>query len=188
MNAARLFYRTRQFWHTLYSSVSEEELGLASTVLSPAQLALFLQMQASEQAHSLRVFRSLVQQGEEDPELLAASLLHDAGKVRVPLRAWERVLIVLAEAICARCVRRWGTPVPGKEVEQAGWRRPFIVAVQHPAWGAELAALYGASPVIVNLIRRHQEKIEVDNAGGAAAESSCEALLLRKLQSADDDS
>jgi hypothetical protein len=187
MNAARLIYRTWQFWHTLRSSVPAEELALASTVLSPSQLALFQQMQVSEQAHSLRVFSSLVQQGEEDLDLLTAALLHDAGKTRVPLRAWERALIVLMGAICPGCVRRWGATVPGKPPIQAGWRRAFIVAVQHPEWGAELVAGCGASPRTVNLIRRHQEKLAADDAGGVV-ESSYEALLLHKLRSADDDS
>lgn len=188
MNAARLVYRTRQFWHTLRSSVSAEDLALASSVLSPSQLALFRKMQASEQSHSLRVFSSLVQQGENDPDLLTAALLHDIGKIQVPLRAWERVLIVLTGTICPECVRRWGVPVAGEPLDQAGWRRAFIVAVQHPEWGAELAAGCGASPRTVNLIRRHQEKVTADNAGGEAVQSGYEALLLRKLQSADDDS
>jgi hypothetical protein len=32
-----------------------------------------------------------------------------------------------------------------------------VTAVNHPAWGADLAAQAGASARVVNLIRRHQE-------------------------------
>jgi hypothetical protein len=60
-----------------------------------------------------------------------------------------------------------------------GWRRAFIVAEQHPIWGADLAAECGTSQLAVSLIARHQEQIPPEA-------SSMEDILLRKLQAVDD--
>jgi hypothetical protein len=43
----------------------------------------------------------------------------------------------------------WGQGQP------RGLRRPFVVATQHPAWGADLSAAAGASARTCDLIRRH---------------------------------
>jgi hypothetical protein len=60
-----------------------------------------------------------------------------------------------------------------------GWRRAFIIAEQHPAWGAALAAEAGASPRLVTLIRLHQEVPPME----ADPETR---RLLSKLQAVDD--
>jgi hypothetical protein len=142
------------------------------------QMALFTGMQPSEQAHALSVHRQLVDQGETSPDLLVAALLHDVGKSCNPLRLWERVLIVLAKAIFPAQSRRWGH----SSTERAGqgvWKRAFVVAEQHPAWGAVLAAEAGASPRTVALIRQHQEP--------ASAQADLETRrLLSRLQAVDD--
>lgn len=183
MNPARLLYRTRQFWQALGAKQSPEDLALAQRLLSPAQLALFYRMQPAEQAHSLRVARDLLAQGEKHPDLFVAALLHDVGKSRFPLSLWERVLVVLVRAICPGCLKRWGrlaeeTSSSGGP-RRFGWRRPFVVAETHPEWGAQLAAEAGASPLGAALIGRHQEALPGE--GGAL-----EDRLLRKLQAADD--
>ncbi len=55
----RLRYRVRQFWHALTARPTPEDLALARQALSPAQMELFLQLQPSEQAHSLKIYRQL---------------------------------------------------------------------------------------------------------------------------------
>jgi putative nucleotidyltransferase with HDIG domain len=146
------WYRARQFWHALIAKPAPQDLLQAGQVLSPALMALFLRLQASEQAHSLWIFQQLrTQNPDVHTDLLAAALLHDVGKSRYPLRAWERVLIVLAKAVSPRQVERWG------QAEPRGWKRSFVVAAQHPAWGAEMAAQAGASERVAAIIRRHQD-------------------------------
>lgn len=183
MNPARLLYRTLQFWQALGAGGSPEDLALARQLLTPAQLALFYRMQPAEQAHSLRVARDLLEQGEEHPDLFVAALLHDVGKSRFPLSLWERVLIVLVKAVCPGCARRWGLQAAAlsspEEPQHFGWRRPFVVAAAHPEWGAQLAAETGATPLGVALIRRHQEALPEDR-------GTLEDRLLRKLQAVDD--
>lgn len=137
-------------------------------------MELFLRQQPSEQHHSLRIYERLLAQDERAPELLTAALLHDVGKSRVPLRPWERAVVVLVNAVAPELGRRWG------EGEPHGWRRPFVTAAQHPVWGAELACQAGAAPLTVSLIRRHQD---APRSGGPLGS---EDRLLRALQSLDD--
>jgi len=139
-------------------------------------------MQKNEQAHSLRVLKELRNRREENIDLQTAALLHDVGKIQAPLRLWERILIVIVKAFCPNCVKKWSSAPTGGSLTRFGWRRAFIVAEQHPAWGADLASQYGTSPMAVSLIARHQEQLPpVDN-----NESSEEDWLLRKLQAVDD--
>ena len=144
-------YRARQFLLALYASPSSTELKQVREILSPDLMALFLRMQSSEQSHSIQVMQKLLEEGNLHPDLLAGALLHDVGKSLHPLRAWERVMIVLGEALFPVLAARWGRSEP------RGWKRAFVVAQQHPEWGAELAARAGASPDVIQLIRRHQD-------------------------------
>jgi putative nucleotidyltransferase with HDIG domain len=170
-----IVYRTRQFWLAMTARPSPDDLAQAAGLLSPALFQLFEQMQPSEQAHSLEIFRRLQWEGETDRDLLAAALLHDVGKSHCPLRLWERVWIVLARAAAPQRARRWGQAAP------RGWRRALVVAEQHPAWGAEMARQAGASAVTVELIRRHQETLV------PAAASRPDSSLLIRLQSLDNE-
>lgn len=149
--AVRVIYRLRQFWEALRAHRDPAALAAARRVLSPNLWALFTQMPPGEQAHALRVFRRLQEAGCTDADVLTAALLHDVGKALQHPRLWERVAAVLGQACCPRQAARWGQGNP------RGWRRPFVIAAQHPAWGARLAETAGASPRAVALIRAHQE-------------------------------
>jgi len=109
-----------------------------------------------EQAHAIRVYQRLCEQGHTDPDLLAAGLLHDVGKARVPLNPLERVLYVLGFKFLPKQADEWGDTQP------RGFLRGFVVAEKHPEWGAEMAAKAGASQRLVRLIARHQDEISPD--------------------------
>ncbi len=113
--------------------------------------ALFFRMSDPDQSHSIRVFQTLVDQGEENSDLLMAALLHDVGKSQNSLRAWERSLVVVTNRIIPNQVLKWGQDEP------YGWRKPFVVALQHPEWGVALVQQEGGSETLVTLIRYHQE-------------------------------
>jgi putative nucleotidyltransferase with HDIG domain len=176
----RMFYRLRQLWESLHARPTAPDLALAQGVLAPPLMALFLRLQPSEQAHSLRILCLLLEQGENHPDLLAAALLHDVGKSRYPLYVWERVVIVLGKAVLPKQARRWGQAQP------RGWQRPFVIAEQHPVWGAEMAGQAGASPLTVSLIRNHQEA--PPPLVYRAEPPQIENLLLHRLQGLDDES
>ncbi len=174
MKINNIFYRLRQFWLAVRSPApTTEELAIAQEVLTPSQMALFTQMQASEQTHSLQVLKTIQNQGEGHPDLLTAALLHDVGKIRYPLRLWERVFIVLGNKFFSGLTKTWGDSAP------RGWRRPFVVAAQHPLWGADLVLEAGATPQAASLVRRHQENTPSDY------QNPLEDRLLSILKSAD---
>ena len=151
-------------------------------MLSPSLMTLFMRMQPSEQAHSLWIYEQLLQQNETDRDLLVAALLHDVGKSRHPLRLWERVVIVLGKAWFPERIKGWGKAAP------RGWKRPFVIAEQHPAWGAELAAQAGAAPLAVALIRHHQDSPEAILGQANGKNQPLEDRLLARLQSLDNES
>jgi hypothetical protein len=154
MSISSIIYRTRQFGQALHPrALTEADLAQAKEILTPKQLMLFSRLQPSEQIHSLRVLTTLQSGSVSHPDLFIAALLHDIGKIRYPLRLWQRIFIVLVKAIWPNHGKAWGKYQP------KGWRTPFVIAVQHPAWGADLALKAGVSPLASNLIRKHQEKI-----------------------------
>jgi len=157
-----ILYRVHQFRHAVSAKPASEELDEIRAILTPEQMALFGLMQASEQAHSLRVYKQLRYLGEaglivQHPDLLVAALLHDVGKSRQPLRLFERVIVVLGKALFPNRSRNWGNGIFDEPSSLRGWRRAFVVAEQHPMWGAKMAAEAGTSPLVVSLIRRHQD-------------------------------
>lgn len=185
MNPNRVIYRINQFWHALWERPDQADIELARKVLTPEQMVLFSQMPAYEQAHSLRVFNqvSAIQTWGNSAamqDLVVAALLHDVGKIRLPLRIWERILIVLARGLFPSRAERWGQEEDSIHSLPI-WKRPFVIAQQHPKWGAEMAAQVGATPFTVALIRRHQNRIMGEPVNK-------EEQYLQILQSVDHDS
>lgn len=149
-----LRYRTLQFVRTILGKQTESQLQLVRHYLPDSLIPLFMSMSPTDQSHSLRVCEALLDQGHEDPDLLAAALLHDVGKSLESPTVWERVLVVLANQIAPHRVLNWS------EAEARGWRRPFVIAHKHPDWGADLVAKHGGSETLIELIRYHQKEPE----------------------------
>jgi hypothetical protein len=168
-------YRLRQGIRALIAWSRPVEDPLAAHYLSPALYALYGQMRRVERQHSLRVLRGVLAAGHTHPDLLAAALLHDVGKVRAHFFLPEKVLVVLVKALAPRLYWRWGSG------PAHGWRRPFAVSVQHPAWGAEMVAEAGGSPLLVELVRRHQDDLTTPPPSPHPAADR----LLRALQAVD---
>lgn len=169
-------YRVEQFFRYWWSRpLSAAERAEVAALLGPRLAALFDRMAPGEQAHSLQVLRRVQAGGGDLPVgLLQAALLHDVGKTLAPMSLAGRVAVVLAGKFLADLSQRWGQGAP------AGWRRPFVTAAQHAAWGAALCAAAGAEPLVVALVRRHQDKL-------SAAPAALEDAWLRRLQAADDE-
>jgi len=164
-------YRVVQFVRALTIHASPQQHRHVFEILEPSLAELFFRMTPFDQAHSLRVLAALQLEGQTDPDLLAAALLHDVGKSVYSPSVLDRIIAVLANQLLPRMVLKWGASGPH------GWRRPFAITVQHPVWGAELVAAHGASTTVVDLIRLHQDPLPEE------PRSSRDALLkvLRRV-------
>ena len=172
---SRLAYRSRQFRNALLAPRKRIPSKVLLHYLPAAQFSLFQQMQPSEQAHAYQIFKRLETSGQTNPDLLAAALLHDVGKILHPLSIFDRVIIVLGKRLFPGATQRWASGPPRR------LRLPFVVAAQHAGWGADLASRTGANHRIVELVRRHHEA-RLPNP------DSDTARLLAALQAADDES
>jgi hypothetical protein len=146
---ARSLYRSRQFFRSVGASISDEESAEVAGRLSADQQRLFSTMTARDQRHSLDVLHVLQQQGQEDPELLAAALLHDVGKG--PIRLWHRVAYVLLHAASPGLVRKAASD------DGAAWRQALAACVDHAHRGAALVEAAGGSDGLVQLVLDHEK-------------------------------
>jgi hypothetical protein len=143
--ASRAVYRARQFFGALRPSVDEQAWQQASALLGDGERRLFLSMTPRDQQHCLAVYRWLADRGESDRELLAAALLHDAGKGRIAL--WHRVAFVVLHTGAPWLLRRVAVSGDGD-----GWRQVMYRCLHHEPLGAELARAAGSSPAVCALI------------------------------------
>jgi hypothetical protein len=150
----RVAYRARQFFGALAARVSPEERAAAAGALTPSELRLFDSMTVRDQRHGLDVYGALRRQGQDDPFLLAAALLHDVGKGR--LNVWHRACYVLLSAGAPRLLER----LAGEE--GAGWRQALWRCLRHPERGAALAAEAGSAPEVIRLIGLQGADVEGD--------------------------
>ena len=95
---SRLSYRARQFRRTIAPGITADNLHEAESALGGELYALFAAMQPADQRHCLDVYRRLRADGEDDPDVLVAALIHDAGKggdSARRIRTWHRVAYVV---------------------------------------------------------------------------------------------
>jgi hypothetical protein len=141
-------------------------MALAARTLPPGGYALFAGMPAADRRHGLDVMLQLLDAGRDDPDLLAAALLHDAAKGR-RMRLWHRVVGVLLDALAPSLLRRLAIDQP------RSWRYPFHLYLHHGPMSAEAARAAGCSERTVGFIR--------GQAGGDA-----DRALLAALRAADE--
>lgn len=157
-------YRLRQFWLATTARISAGERQAARRLLGPAASDLFERMPRADQRHGLDVMQALAAAGEREPAVLAAALLHDAGKAGAGLTVWHRTAIVL--------LGRWWPAGLARLAAPAGWRRPFWAHLRHAELGAQAAEAAGCAELTVWLIRHHHA------AAGEELDAGRRALLL----------
>lgn len=132
-------HRVGQFVAHVRARVQPDEERLARRLLPPEAFALFARMPVADRRHALDVAGRLLAAGHDDPDLLAAALLHDAAKGH-RMRLWHRVAGVLLERFAPSLLRRVADPRPGSV------RHPFHLYLHHAPMSAELAQRLGCSP------------------------------------------
>ena len=155
-------YRVRQFRDHLRARVSVEERATAHAILPPRATDVFDTMPVADQRHALDVVARLNAGGQTDPDLLAAALLHDAGKGR-RIRLWHRVATVLVEAVAPSRLEGLGSPDPGS------WRHPFYLQRHHEALSARAALEAGCHPRVAAFIAGTAEPVDAQLAAALQA-------------------
>jgi len=146
-------HRVAQFLRAAFARPGAGDNALVEQHLPPTLRPAYSRLGRAEQAHAVATLRTLLRQGHTDPDLLAAALVHDLGKSRAPLRLMDRVLVVLAQSYLPRQAARWS------QGEARGWRRPFVVAARHAAWGETMVLEAGGSPRLAEILRRHHDPL-----------------------------
>ena len=140
---SRALYRFRQFSKFCRATVSKAEQRIAAEQLGESLFPLFMKMALPDQRHCLDVYHSLRTNGCDDPEMLTAALIHDAGKRNVGI--WQRVAYVLLKQLAPRQLHRIAS-------NGTGWRVGLSSLHYHEKVGGQLAKAAGASDDIVHLI------------------------------------
>lgn len=139
-------HRVEQFIGHVRARVGESETALAHRILPAGAERLFDAMPVADRRHALDVVARLQAAGFDDPDLLAAALLHDCAKGH-RMRLWHRVAGVLGERFVPRLLRRLARDDP------ASWRYPFHLYLQHADLSADAATAAGCSPRVAAFIR-----------------------------------
>jgi hypothetical protein len=158
-------HRLGQFVAHVRARVAPEEAALAHRVLPAPLVNLFDGMPVADRRHALDVAGRLLAAGHDDPDLLAAALLHDVAKGH-RMRLGHRIAGVLLQAFAPGVLRRLASPDP------RSWRHPSHLYLHHADLSAQRVTAAGGSERAATFIR-----------GGAGG---VDARLQRALTDADD--
>ena len=160
LHLGRWLYRSRQFFGALLGTVSREEMREARRVLGPLLYPMFAAMPAQYRRHALTVYRRVREAGCDNPYVLQAALLHDAGKYDPTSGRYvtlgHRVAIVLLKAVppgkaaLARLARH-----SSPQGLKGYLLYPFHLNKHHAEIAARRAAGLGADRQVVDLIANH---------------------------------
>jgi len=137
----------------LTARVDPAEVARARHLLPEGAWQLFAAMPVADRRHALDVAGRLVADGQPDPDLLAAAMLHDAAK-GPRLRLWHRVAGVLLEAIVPRALARLAV------ADDRSWRYPFHLYLHHAELSAGAAQRAGCNERTVAFIRGAAPKVD----------------------------
>lgn len=145
-------HRVRQFIEAS-SQPTPEDYRLAAMWLDVPLLQLFERQHPRDIVHSAGTARWLLERGHDDPDLIAAALLHDIGKGHQ--RRFDRAAWVLAETVGQQ--ERLASPHSRFEL-----RRALHRTARHSSAGASLLLEAGVSPRVAELTARHHESPGTD--------------------------
>lgn len=151
---------------------SPEDTEWAATVLRPGEADLFAAMPGHDRRHALGVARRVdATLGGAAPEVLAAALLHDSGKVHAHLGPVGRALATVWLAARGR------DRVAG---DRNAWSRRCVVYAAHPDLGAaEITARDGHPEAAAWAAAHHDPR--------RWAGTGLDAAVTAALAAADDD-
>jgi hypothetical protein len=147
-----LFNRVRRGILAFMPSLICLDVTLARDILTPAEYALFRQMDVRDKQHALWVAQALL---EHDPQasntLVAAALLHDVGKCDTPFCPLERIAVhVLAHT------KYFSLVVPPAYPRLSGWHGAWQCKCHHERYGAQRIRQAGGRARVAAIIAASQ--------------------------------
>lgn len=143
--------KIRQFLRHVSARVNHRERVDLESWLTPPQLDLFDSMHRADRRHGLDVVRALRAAGHDDPDVLTAGLLHDAGKGRAA-GVWHRVFWSLGT--------RYGSRLRAPAERLPGFRQAFLTLDNHARTSAALALAAGCSERCAELILHQDDPVD----------------------------
>lgn len=122
----------------------------ARSHLVPGEIEIWAGMSNPDRRHAVGVARRVERAlgNEATRPVLAAALLHDAGKTVSGLRTYGRVVATLSAAVAGRgTAEAWA--------RGRGFTRRVGLYLQHPQLGGDILALAGSDPLTVAWTREH---------------------------------
>lgn len=122
----------------------------ARSHLLPAEQVLWLRMSGADRRHSIAVTRAVEAQyeGEVPRPVMAASLLHDVGKIEADLGTYGRVVATLSASVA-------GVGASEDWIRAKGFTRRVGLYLQHPRLGGDLLEIAGSDPLTIAWTREH---------------------------------
>lgn len=147
---ASLGHLASRFFTSLWpASPSASDEAWAVSHLIPGELELWSAFSNADRRHAIGVARRTVDAlGDVDRAVVAAALLHDAGKVDARLGTYGRVVATVAGKVAGRDMAPiWST--------KRGFTRSVGLYLRHDEIGADRLALAGSDPLTVAWAREH---------------------------------
>lgn len=126
--------------------------------LVPGEQVLWTRMSGPDRRHAVGVARGTIEllghDGDDGAEraVVAAALLHDAGKVESGIGTIGRAVVTALALVTGR-TRLAAVPGPGRR--ERGWRRRVRLYLTHDAVGARLLEEAGSDPLTIAWTREH---------------------------------
>lgn len=119
-----LVRRAREQWGD--TPPNRDDVAWADRHLTPPEQQLFRRLCNADQRHSIRIAHMMP---PEDPELVAAALLHDIGKCEGPRSVIARIAATVCGPRTASWARYLNHDVSGPVIAEAAGARPAVVAI-----------------------------------------------------------
>lgn len=138
----RLWNNSVRMLHAFLPHLIREDTDFAVSWLTETEARLFRLMDVRDRNHSIFVARELLAvHPAASRELVAAALLHDVAKSRLPFNPWYRVAV--------RLLRPQGRP---QEPLQSGFQGALQLGEHHEVMGSAMLLEAGADEAVARLI------------------------------------